>query len=64
MRLIDLDPKDYRAQPLKGEPVFARGGLLRLAVVAGFFAFMAGVTMIWAPIAHEIIASVRAAVGR
>ena len=41
---IDLDPKDYRAQPLKGEPVFARGGLLRLAIVAGFFLLMIGIT--------------------
>lgn len=42
---IDLDPKDYRAAPLKGEPVFARGGLLRLAVVAGFFLLMVAITL-------------------
>lgn len=38
---IDLDPKDYRAQPLRGEPVFARGGLVRLAVVVGVIVIFA-----------------------
>lgn len=37
---LDLEPKDYRAQPLKGEPVFASGGLKRLGIYLGFVAFM------------------------
>lgn len=35
----DLEPKDYRAQPLKGERVFAPGGFRRLAVYAAFIGF-------------------------
>lgn len=31
---IEQKPKDYRAQPLSGEPVFLPGGIKRL----GFFA--------------------------
>lgn len=27
---LELDPKNYKAQPLKGEKVFAPGGLKRL----------------------------------
>lgn len=36
---LDLEPRDYKAQPLKGEKVFAPGGLLRLAIYAGFVVF-------------------------
>ena len=43
---IDLDPKDYRAEPLKGEPVFARGGLLRLAAAAIFLAIAIVVSLL------------------
>lgn len=28
---LDLEPKDYRAQPLPGEPAVKPGGLARLA---------------------------------
>lgn len=31
---LDLEPKDYRAQPIKGEKVFASGGLMRIGFVA------------------------------
>jgi len=30
---IDLEPKDYRAQPIKGERVFTRTGIMRLGFV-------------------------------
>lgn len=33
MKQLDLEPKDYRTEPVKGARVFHRGGLLRLAVV-------------------------------
>ena len=41
---IDQDPRDYRAEPLKGEPVFRPGGLrilLAFFVVIGFGVFVA-----------------------
>ena len=28
---IEQNPRDYRAKPVKGEPVFQQGGLKRLA---------------------------------
>lgn len=37
---IDLEPQDYRADPIKGERVFQPGGLVKLlvyALVLGFF---------------------------
>lgn len=37
---LDLEPKDYRGQPLKGEKVFAPGGLKRLGLYAAFVALM------------------------
>lgn len=30
---IDLEPKDYRAEPAKGERVFTRTGVMRLGFV-------------------------------
>lgn len=47
---IDLEPKDYRAEPLKGEPVFAPGGLLRLGVYAGVVALGLVIAIIASPI--------------
>jgi hypothetical protein len=36
---LDLEPKNYRAEPLKGEKVFAPGGLKRIGLYLGFVAF-------------------------
>lgn len=54
MPQIDLEPKDYHAQPLKGEKVFAAGGLRRLAIVAGWFVFAIAVAFFMRPIAEFI----------
>jgi hypothetical protein len=35
---IDLEPHEYRGAPEPGQPVFKRGGLLRLGIYAGFVA--------------------------
>lgn len=35
---IDLEPKDYRADPLPGEPAMQPDGLARLAVYAAWIA--------------------------
>lgn len=36
---LDLEPRDFRPKPEKGEPVFREGGLLRLGIYAGFVVF-------------------------
>ena len=43
---IEQKPKDYRAQPLSGEPVFLPGAGRRLALWAGVFCFCVGVSVI------------------
>lgn len=60
---LDLEPKDYRAQPLKGERVFAPGGLKRLAIYAAFVVGMLALGAVWQPIAYGIVSSVRTLVG-
>jgi hypothetical protein len=32
MKQIDQEPRDYRAKPVKGEPIFQPGGLRRLGL--------------------------------
>ena len=46
MPQMDLDPKDYRAQPIKGEKVFSPGGLKRLGIYLAFLAFMIGLGLL------------------
>lgn len=64
MPQIDLEPKDYRAQPLKGERVFVTGGLRRLAIVVAWLVFGISMALIVSPISHAIIGWVRVALGR
>lgn len=45
MNQIDQDPRDYRADPIKGEPVFVRGGVDRVVYAAGIF-FILGLAAI------------------
>lgn len=43
---IDLEPKDYRAKPVKGEPVFVPGAGRRVLVWCTVFALCIGVGVI------------------
>ena len=47
---IDLEPKDYRAQPIKGEPIFHRGGLTRLFVFAAIIVVSIGTGFLLSPV--------------
>lgn len=44
---LDLEPKDYKATPIKGEPVILPGGLRRLAVYAVVLAAVLIAGWIW-----------------
>lgn len=48
MKQIDQDPRDYRAAPVKGEPVFAPGGLNKFVYSAGLFLILGVAAIIFA----------------
>jgi hypothetical protein len=53
---IDLEPVEFRGKPERGQPVFKRGGLTRLAVYVAAVAFALIVGAIMKPIADLLIA--------
>lgn len=46
MPQIDLEPKEYKAQPIKGEPMFQPGAGKRVAAWVAVFCFMLGLSFI------------------
>lgn len=37
---IDLEPRDYRSEPVKGEPIFHENGVLKILAFIGVFAII------------------------
>lgn len=60
---IDLEPKDYRADPLPGEPAMHEDGPANLATVFAWIGLALFLGVIFRPIAVNIIGWVRASVG-
>jgi hypothetical protein len=60
---IDLEPHEYRGAPEPGQPVFKRGGLLRLGIYAGFVAAALIIGAILQPIAYGFVGWLRLTLG-
>ena len=52
---LDLEPKDYRAQPVKGEPIFRRGGLLFLVLFVVVVIVIAGLNGLFTDLVRSVL---------
>jgi len=59
---IDLEPKDYRADPLPGEPAMHEEGPANLAIVFAWIGLALFLGLIFKPVAHHITVWLRALV--
>jgi hypothetical protein len=47
---IELDPKDYRAKPIKGEPIFHKGGPKKVLLFFVMIGGMVGLNILLSPV--------------